>query len=318
MIVATAQVLEPDPGKGRHGMQIGYVGLGKMGGALARRLQLQHKLLVHDQNPAAVQALVDLGSSACTSLQDLAARCDIIFVCLPTSDHVRTVIFGDNGIASAAKPGTLIVDQTTGDPTATRAMAAELEARGLQLMDAPVSGGPRGANAGTIAIMIGATPAQFERIQPVLRCISPNLFHAGGIGTGHVAKLANNLLSGGQRLLSLEAMTLAVKNGIAPQTAVDIILASGGRNLFMEKFMPNIINGTLASGFMLGLMHKDVRLACQLGADTGVPVRFGNLAKEVYQASIDDMGPDVHVNAVALTMDKQAGTHVVPVDYHGE
>ncbi|MEY4139287.1 MAG: hypothetical protein RLZZ371_1469, partial [Pseudomonadota bacterium] len=268
------------------------------------RLQLQHNLLVHDQNPAAVQAMVDLGSSARSSLNDLAARCDIIFVCLPTSDHVRTVIFGENGIAGAARAGTLIVDQTTGDPTATRAMASELEARGLQLMDAPV--------------MIGATPAQFERIRPVLQCISPNLFHAGGVGTGHVAKLANNLLSGGQRLLSIEAMTLAVKNGIEPKTAVDIILASGGRNLFMEKFMPNIINGTLASGFMLGLMHKDVRLACQLGADTGVPVRFGNLAKEVYQTSLDEMGPDVHVNAVALTMDKQAGTHVVPADYHGE
>src|SRR5207253_1392880 len=144
---------------------------------------------------------------------------------LPTSDNVRTVIFGENGIASAAKPGTLIIDQTSGDPTATRAMAAELEARGggLQLMDAPVSGGARGADAGTIAIMIGAAPAQYERIAPVLRCISPNLFHAGGVGTGHVAKLANNLLSGGQRLLSIEAMTLAVKNGIAPETAVNII-----------------------------------------------------------------------------------------------
>jgi 3-hydroxyisobutyrate dehydrogenase len=228
------------------------------------------------------------------------------------------VIFGENGIANTAKPGTLIVDQTTGDPTATRAMAAELEARGPQLMDAPVSGGARGADAGTIAIMIGATPAQFERIQPVLRGISPNLFHAGGIGTGHVAKLANNLLSGGQRLLSLEAMALAVKNGIEPKRALEIILASGGRNLYMEKFMPNIINGKLASGFTLGLLHKDVRLACQLGDDSGVIMFFGNLAKEFYQMALNEMGPDVQVNAVALTMDRLAGTHVVPADYRGE
>ncbi len=299
-------------------MNIGYVGLGSMGGALARRLQLQHPLIVHDQNPAAVQKMVALGSSACAGLKDLAARCDTIFLCLPTSDHVRAVIFGEDGLASAARPGTLIIDQTSGDPTATRAMAAELKGSGVELMDAPVSGGARGADAGTIAIMIGAAPEQFGRIKPILQCISPNLFHAGGVGTGHVAKLANNLLSGGQRLLSLEAMTLAVKNGIEPKTAVEIILASGGRNLFMEKFMPNLINGKLASGFALGLLHKDVRLACQLGADSGVPVRFGNLAQEVYQTALNEMGPDAQVNTVALTMDRLAGTHVVPEDYKGD
>lgn len=298
-------------------MQIGYVGLGSMGGALARRLQLQHPLVVHDQSAAAVQRMVERGSTAAGSLADLAARCDTIFLCLPTSDNVRTVIFGDGGIARGARPGTLIIDQTSGDPTATRAMAAELPA-GLELMDAPVSGGARGADAGTIAIMVGASTVQYERIAPVLQCISPNLFHAGGTGTGHVAKLANNLLSGGQRLLSIEAMTLAVKNGIAPETAVKIINASGGRNLFMEKFMPNLIQGKLASGFALGLLHKDVRLACQLGADSGVPMLFGNLAKEVYRMALNDSGPDAQVNTVALTMDRLAGTHVVPAGYKGD
>ncbi|RJG03300.1 NAD(P)-dependent oxidoreductase [Noviherbaspirillum sedimenti] len=111
-------------------MNIGYIGLGNMGGALARRLQLRHPLVVHDQNEAAVQRMVERGASPGGSLGDLAARCDIIFLYLPTSDHVRAVIFGANGLAGAAKPGTLIVDQTTGDPAATRAMAAELAACG--------------------------------------------------------------------------------------------------------------------------------------------------------------------------------------------
>jgi 3-hydroxyisobutyrate dehydrogenase len=298
-------------------MQIGYIGLGSMGGALARRLQLQHPLRVHDANPEAVRRMVEKGATACPP-QQIAADCDVIFLCLPTSNHVRTVLFGDAGIARHARPGTLFVDQTTGDPTVTRALASELEAIGLELMDAPVSGGARGADAGTIAIMIGATPAQYERIEPVLRTISPNLFHAGSLGCGHVAKLANNLLSGGQRLLSLEAMALAVKNGLEPKRAMEIILASGGRNLYMEKFMPNIIQGKLASGFTLGLLHKDVRLACQLGDDSGVVMHFGNLAKEFYQMALNEMGPDVQVNSVALTMDRLAGTHVVPADYRGE
>jgi 3-hydroxyisobutyrate dehydrogenase len=297
-------------------MTIGYVGLGSMGGALARRLQLAHPLLVHDMSETATQRLEQLGATASPSLQDLAARCDIILLCLPTSAHVRSVIFGANGIASAARRGTLIVDQTTGDPTETRAMAAELVEKGLELIDAPVSGGPQGADAGTIAIMVGASTAQFEHIQPLLHSISLNVFHAGEVGAGHVAKLANNLLSAGQRLLSLEAVALAVKNGLEPHKAVGIIMAGSGRNFYVEKFMSShILTGKLASGFTVGLLHKDVRLACKLGVDSGVTMLFGNLAREFYQMTMNEMGPDTQVNAVALVIDRLAGTHVVPTDY---
>jgi len=297
-------------------MNIGYIGLGSMGGALARRLLLTHPLAVHDPDASAVQRLVALGAMAVDGPQDMAQRCDVIFLCLPTSDHVRTVIFGPHGLAASARPGTLIIDQTSGDPTATRAMAAELVPAGIDLIDAPVSGGPRGADAGTIAIMVGADPALFDRALPLFEAISPNVFHAGGIGTGHVAKLANNLLSGGQRLMSLEAMALAVKSGMAPEKALEIILASGGRNVFMEKFMgQHVITGKLKAGFAVGLMHKDVRLACQLGQAVGMPMLFGNLAKDVYQMAVNDMGPDAPVNSVALTMDRIAGTQVVPSDY---
>jgi 3-hydroxyisobutyrate dehydrogenase len=287
-----------------------------MGGALARRLQLHHGLVVYDQSAACVQRMVDLGSTAASNLANLADRCDVIFLCLPTSEHVRKVIFGEHGLAISAKPGTLIVDQTSGDPTAQRAMAVDLLKRGIELIDAPVSGGPMGADAGTIAIMVGADLAQYARIQPILQTISPNLFHAGGVGTGHVAKLANNLLSAGQRLMSLEAVALAVKNGIAPEKAVEIMLAGSGRNFYMEKFMrSHIITGKLNSGFTLGLLHKDVRLACQLGVESDVTMLFGNLVREFYQLTINDMGRDTQVNAVALTMDRFAGTHVVPTDY---
>lgn len=294
-------------------MNIGYVGLGNMGGALARRLQLQHTLCVYDRDAAAVRRLVDAGARACASVRELAAQCDTILLCLPTSNHVRAVIFGDEGIVSTARAGTLIVDQTTGDPTVTRAMAAELVELGLTLIDAPVSGGPQGADAGTIAIMVGATQAQYERIQPVLQAISPNILRAGEIGAGHVAKLVNNLLAAGQRLFSLEAVALAVKNGIEPQRAVEIILSGSGRNFFVERFMSShILTGQLSSGFTVGLLHKDLRLACQLGVDSGVTMLFGNLVKEFYQMAINQMGPELQVNAVALLVDRLAGTQMVP------
>jgi 3-hydroxyisobutyrate dehydrogenase len=260
--------------------------------------------------------MVEKGSTPCRSSGELAAQADVILLCLPTSEHVRTVILGENSLASTARPGTLVVDQTSGDPVATRAMAAELAGRGIELIDAPVSGGPRGADAGTIAIMVGASPEQYSRIEPILHSISPNVFHAGGIGTGHVAKLANNLISGTQRLVTMEAVALAVKNGISPDKAVEIIMAGSGRNFYLEHFMgPHVIKGKLASGFTLGLLHKDVRLACKLGDDTGVPMFFGNVAKGIYQTAINEMGSDQQVNSVALLIDRMSGTQVVPPDH---
>ena len=127
-------------------MTLGYVGVGSMGGALARRLQLQHQVTVFDLNPAFVQRMVEKGSTAAASLAETGASCDIILLCLPTSDTVRSAIFGAGGLLSTAKPGTLIVDQTSGDANATRAMAAELAGRGIELIDAP-TGTPRTAPA---------------------------------------------------------------------------------------------------------------------------------------------------------------------------
>jgi 3-hydroxyisobutyrate dehydrogenase len=293
-------------------MNIGYVGLGSMGGALARRLQLTHSLRVYDLDAASVAGLVEKGAHACATLAELAAGCEVILLCLPTSAHVRTAIFGKDGLEAGLRPGTLLVDQTTGDPQATRAMAAELASRQVTLIDAPVSGGVQGADAGTIAIMIGAEPEDYARAQPILSAISGNLFHAGGIGAGQVMKLVNNHLSGAQRLLTLEAVALAVKNGIDPARACEILVAGGARNSFTEKFMlPHIIHGRLEVGFTLGLMHKDMRLACDLGAASGVPLFFGNLAREMYQVCISQMGPQAQVHTAAVVMDRLAGTQVV-------
>jgi 3-hydroxyisobutyrate dehydrogenase len=281
-------------------MNIGYVGLGNMGGALARRLQLSHKLHVFDLNEAAVQRMVEKGATACATLGELAQRCDVIFLCLPKSEHVRTAIFGANGLAAGLQKNTLIIDQTTGDPIATRAMAQELAQQGIDLIDAPV--------------MVGASETQYARIEPVLKTISPNIFHAGDVGAGQVIKLVNNLISGVQRLLTFEGIALATKNGIDPARACDILMAGGGKNAFMEKMMaPQILKGKLDVGFTLGLMHKDMNLACQLGSDTGVPLFFGNVARELYQMCISEKGANAEVHTSALVMDRLAGTHMVPV-----
>jgi len=292
---------------------IGYIGLGNMGGALAARLALTREVVAFDLDEAARKRIAEAGAEAVGSLSAVAEACDVIFLCLPTSQHVEKVLMGEGGLAAVARPGTVFVDQTTGDPTITRRMAGELSGRGLTLIDAPVSGGPQGANAGTIAIMVGSDDATMTKVKPILEAISPNVFHVGGVGTGHVAKLANNLLSGGTRLMSLEAVTLAVKNGISADMAVKVLLAGGGYNFWLNKYGDSLlVRGELGSSFTLGLIHKDVKLACQMGADSGMPMLFGNMAKEFYQMTINAYAHDMPVNNIGYMMEKVANANFIP------
>jgi 3-hydroxyisobutyrate dehydrogenase len=316
----------PDAQQGRHGLseppsgriapadaRIGYLGLGNMGGPLARRLQQSVPLQVHDLSEAAVERLCALGATPQRNAADLARHCDTILLCLPTTAHVRQAIFGPDGIATTARPGTMILDQTTGDPVASRTIAEELRPRGIEMIDAPVSGGPEGAEAGTIAILVGATETQFARAAPVLRGISPNVIHAGDFGCGYVAKLANNLLFAATRLMTLEAVALAAKNGVAPRRMVEIMMKGSSRNFFMEHAMvPRILSGQLDGGFSLALLHKDVRIATQLGLSSEVPLLLGNLVREFYQLCIAEVGSDAPANAAALVIDRIAGTQIVP------
>lgn len=294
-------------------MRIGYVGIGQMGGALARRLQSSVQLRVYDMNAEAVQQLVSIGALGCRSARELAENCDIVFTCLQTSDQVESVIFGADGLASGLKAGGMIVDQTTGDAHATRKMAARLHEQGLELIDAPVSGGPQYAAAGTIAIMAGGTVQQFERIAPVLRLISPNVIHCGDVGTGHVAKVCNNLMAASQRLLTFEVVALAVKNGLTPEQAVEVMLKSSGRNYTLDvTFRRHILPGELFQGFTLGLMHKDVGLAMQLAASSGVPLFFGGLVRQFYQSIINEMGAGEDVNYAVRVFERLAGVRMTP------
>lgn len=293
---------------------VGYVGLGSMGGALAHRLQLARPLHVFDLHAPSVAALKDGGAIACASASELGEKCTIVFLCLPTSDHVRAALFAPDGLLSTLKPGSLIIDQSTGDPGATREMAAELSRRDIALIDAPVSGGPQGAVAGTIAIMVGAGEREWKRAYPILTSISSRVFHAGDVGAGHVIKLVNNVVMAGQRALTLEAMAVAVKNGIEPSIAAAILGAGGARNAFIETHLKDgVVRGNLNVGFTLGLMLKDVRLACKLGSDSGVPMFYGALTREFFQMCTNEMGSQSELDTAALVVDRVAGTRIVPV-----
>ena len=295
-------------------MRVGFIGLGNMGGPLARRLVQRHQLTVHDRRPEAMQAFIDEGATGAASPAELAAQCEIVLTCLPSSAEVREVVFG-GGLLEGLQPGALVVDMTTGDPAQTRAMARDLAAKGLQMIDAPVSGGPRGANEGTIAIMVGAPDDLFRRVRPVLESISSNVLHAGDVGAGHAIKAGNNLLNLVCRLASFEVVSMLVKNGVAPDKAVGIIQKSSGRSYATEITLPdNILSGKMFQGFTLALMRKDSSLALEIGRASDVPMPFGNLAREMLQGAINEHGPEDDMSALALTYERLTGARIRPAD----
>ena len=293
-------------------LRIGYIGLGVMGGALAKRLLREHKLTVFDLSKERCAEFAALGATVAASPAEVGAVSDIVLTCLPTSTQVRTVIFGDNdGLIRGMKPGGLIVDQTSGATAATRAMAEELAASGVELIDAPVSGGPRGADAGTIAIMVGAADAQYARIEPVLTVISPNVTHVGPVGAGHTLKSLNNMMSAANRLLAFEAVSLAVANGLDAKVAVDVINKSSGMNTAtLNVFPKNIFTDDFHARFTLALMEKDVALAAELATGGFAELTLTPLVLRNYRMAMDRFGRDADLHEMLRFYEEAAGKPV--------
>ncbi len=293
-------------------MELGYIGLGNMGGALARRILRVHKMRVYDLNPEAMAKLADKGARPSQSPKALAAECDMVMTCLPTSKEVREAIFGPDGIAAGLKKGGIIADMTTGDPNATREMAKELAAKGVSLIDAPVSGGPHGADAGTIAIMIGARADLYQRVKPVFETISPNIFHCGDVGTGHVMKLVNNVIAASVRTVTFEAVAMGIKNGLSLKTCAEVLAKGSARSYSTEITLPRLVSGQMQANFTLGLMHKDVRLATELGVASASPMPVSNLVREIFQTALNDQGAGADVNMLIRLFERQSQVEVVP------
>lgn len=295
---------------------VGFVGLGNMGGPLAERLIGHVDLTVFDQSVDRVINFEAKGARAAASSEALATRSNIVLTCLPSSADVRRAIFdgdGGAGIAASLKPGGIIIDMTTGNPSATRSMAEELAPLGIALVDAPVSGGPRGAREGTIAIIVGGTAVEFERILPILGIISRNVMHAGPVGAGHAVKAGNNLLNLICRLATLEVVSMLVKDGVDPATANTIIQKSSGRNYTTEITLPdNILSGKMMQGFTTALMQKDSNVALEMAHRLGIAMPFGDLARDVLARVVVEHGLGADMSAAALTYENMTGARIRP------
>lgn len=271
---------------------LGFVGLGNMGAPMARRLAgAGYRLVVADAVPAAVERFrADVQCEAAASLQALGAACRIVITMLPDGKIVRNVLLGDGGVASGLTAGSLVIDMTSASPVGTRALVGELAARGITLVDAPVSGGVGRAVEGKLAIMAGGDAEVLARCKPILEAMGQT-FITGAAGSGHAMKALNNYLSAAALATAAEAVLAGQRFGLDPELMIRIFNASTGRNTATDhKFPKFVLPRTFNSGFALGLMAKDLRLALELAQDCGAPTDLLEPCVEMWAHAEEQLG----------------------------
>ena len=272
--------------------KIGFVGLGNMGGHMARNLvKAGHELKVFDLVPALMAAVE--GAEACQEAAQAAIDVDVLISMLPAGQHVKNLFLGsdgESGLLANMDASTLVIDCSTIDAASAQEVATAGQALGIGMLDAPVSGGTGGAEAGTLTFIVGGTEADFERGRPYFEVMGANLFHAGGAGAGQVAKICNNMLLAVLMAGTAEALALGVENGLDPTVLSDIMKVSSGGNWALNVYnpYPGVMDGVpaandYAGGFLVDLMRKDLGLAMQTAAAQASPVPLGSLANNLYQ-----------------------------------
>lgn len=277
---------------------IGYVGLGNMGIPMARRLvEAGYAVLGYDVSVEARRRAAEAGVPVAASLGEVATAGTVVLM-LPSSAIVQVVV-DDPEFAASVRAGSLVVDMGSSEPAATRAVAARLEARGVRMLDAPVSGGVGGAERGRLTIMVGGSAQDVERATPWLEVLGRPV-HVGLIGSGDAVKALNNLLSAAHLWVTSEAMLVGQRFGIDPRVMLDVFNASSGRSGSTENKWPNfILPGTFDSGFALQLMLKDMRIATRLARECGLPSRLGESAVQLWDEAASGLDPAADHTEVA-------------------
>lgn len=271
-------------------MQIAFIGLGNMGAPMARNLARAGMApTVFDLAPAALDAARRDGLAVAASAAAAADGAEVLVTMLPAGRHVEALLLGDQGLLARLAPGALVIDCSTVAPATSRRLAEAAQARGLGFLDAPVSGGTAGAAAGTLSFMVGGSAADLDRARPLLERMGRHLFHAGPVGAGGVAKIANNMLLAIQMAGTAEALALGVANGLDPEVLSGIMARSSGRNWALEVYnpWPGVQDGVPAArgydgGFGSALMLKDLGLAVETAVAGGSAIPLGELARSLY------------------------------------
>ncbi len=279
---------------------VGVVGLGNMGRGMALSLKRGgHQVLGTDASEATRAALAAEGIEIHADVAALCREAELVILSLPTAEIVDAVVSGENGILAHARPGLLVVDTSTSHPDTTRRLAKLLADAGVALIDAPVSGGPKGAITGTMTMVIGGSEADVARAEPILEAISAKRVHVGAVGAGHVTKIINNLLCAAHLLTAAEAVKIARSAGVDAERMLEGINAGSGRSGVTQVNFPTwVLNDAFDSGFTMKLMRKDVRLGAQLVDELGLSLPLAAEAARLWAGSADTIADGEDFNRI--------------------
>ena len=298
--------------------RVGFVGIGNIGEPVCRHLLDEgYELMIYDAYPEALARLDDTPAEPAASPGALATEADVVLLSLPNSDVVEEVVFGGSGLKEGLSSGKALIDTSSSRPSSTRAISKRLAAQGIDMLDAPVSGGVLRAREATLSVMVGGKRAVYEKYRGLLESFGDKIFYVGDHGTGHLVKALNNLLSATTLASAAEAALLARRAGVAPDAFVEVINASNGRSYSTEvKFPRYILNRTFDDGFALGLMSKDLKIALETATEMEFPMPIGSALAQIWElAMARGYGQENHTAIYAFLEDllgERDGGHKEP------
>jgi 3-hydroxyisobutyrate dehydrogenase len=297
---------------------VGFIGVGNMGWAMAACLvRAGFTVNVNDSRREVADNFVQqIGGYAPDSLRQLAQMSDVVITMLPTSAIVEHVLAtGEDSVLAGMKPGTVVIEMSSGVPSVTQVLALRVAELGGHLIDAPVSGGVPRAKTGELAIMVGGDAAVIDRAEPVLKAMGTSVLRTGAVGSGQAMKALNNLVSAGGFLIGIEALLIGSRFGLDPATMVDVLnAATGMNNSTQKKFKQFVLSRSFASGFSLDLLVKDLSIALQVGRETATPAPFAALCREMASAASAMLGPGADHTAFAKLSERLAGSELLDKD----
>ena len=291
---------------------VGFVGVGNMGWPMAACL-VRAGFTVHvndSRREVADDFVQQIGGDAPDTLRQLAAASDVVITMLPTSTIVERVLAqADDTIIAGMRPGTVVIEMSSGVPSVTQLLAERVKEVGSNMIDAPVSGGVPRAKTGELAIMVGGDPAVIDSVLPVLSAMGTSVLRTGAVGSGQAMKALNNLVSAGGFMIGIEALLIGQRFGLDPAMMVDVLnAATGMNNSTQKKFKQFVLSRKFNAGFTMGLLAKDLSIALQVGRETDTPTPLSALCKEMVASALAMFGPDADHTEMAKLSEKLAGT----------
>jgi 2-hydroxy-3-oxopropionate reductase len=289
-------------------MKLGFIGLGIMGRPMALNLcRAGHALWVHGRRPVTMEMLVEAGAQACHTVADVAAHAEIIFIMVSDTPDVENIVLGESGLVQRLRPGQAIVDMSTISPASTRRLAQELETRGVEMLDAPVSGGEVGAINANLSIMVGGREKTFQRVKPLFDVLGSNVVHVGDHGAGQVAKACNQIVAALTIEAVSEALTFARKNGVDAAKVREALMGGFAGSKILEVHGQRMLDNDFKPGFKVKLHQKDLRIVIEDAHKLGIGLPGAALVAQHLNALMGSGDGELDSSAIVKVIERMSG-----------